>query len=82
MNNLFGVVRYGLKIPNLSKVNSVSIQDRVIWITKKNENGKDTSTYIAYDYLTKIKLGVHVGGKKALIEFLEKQDFTQIEGVA
>lgn len=64
------------EFPNLTSVNSVAIQGRVVYIKKEN------ITYTAYDYKTKLKLGVHVGGKKALIEFLKKQDFTQIEGVA
>lgn len=81
MDNLFGAIKFDGDIPKLTKSNSTSIQGRAVWITKKDENGKMSKTYIAYDYLTKVKLAVHVNGKEALIAYLEKQDFTKINGV-
>jgi len=62
--------------PNLSVVNSIVIQGRVVYICMEK------ITYVAYDYETKQKLGVHIDGKEALIKFLKKQDFSKIEGVA
>lgn len=63
-------------IPKLDGRNSVLIQDRVIYIKKEGK------TYTAYDYETKIKLCVHIGGKEALIGFLNNQDLSKIEGVS
>lgn len=68
--------------PNLSINNSTVIQGRVVYIGQKDVDGNKTTTYAAYDYKTKLKLGVHIDGKEALIKFLEKQDFSEIEGVA
>lgn len=76
------VVVYGGNIPKLTKANSVTINDRVVWITNKNETGKTTITYIGYDYLTKIKLGVCIDGREGLISYLEKQDFSRIDKFA
>lgn len=75
------VVRFAGKIPNLTKVNSTVIHGRVIWLTKKNESGKESKVYIAYDFMTKIKLGVSTS-KEKLIKSLEECDFSEVDRVA
>ena len=75
------VVRFSNDIPKLTKANSVVIQGRVVWITKKDERGTTSKVYLAYDFKTKIKLGVGLN-KASLISYIEKQDFSIIDSIA
>lgn len=68
---------YQPDIKRLTKNNSTLIQGRVIYIVKKDVNGKALKVFVAYDYETKVKLAVHQD-KEQLIEFLKKQDFNRI----
>ena len=56
--------------PRLSDVNSLFVDNRVIYIAKKNYTGKDSNLYIAYDYKTRIQLAFHKN-KDELIEYLK-----------
>lgn len=70
--------KYQPDIKRLTKANSIVIQDRVVYIVKKKESGKTVKLFVAYDYETKIKLAAH-WDKETLIEFLNKQNFKEIE---
>ena len=55
----------------LTKANSIVINTRVVYISKKDCTGTNTKTYIAFDYLTKIQLGFSTN-KEKLIEMLNR----------
>lgn len=65
--------RYEPKITRLTKANSFTHQGKVIYVVKKESNGKAYGIYIAYDYKTKVQLGFN-RDKNWLIEFIKKQD--------
>jgi len=50
-------VRYQPEIKKITKANSVLVNNRIIYIVKKDEVGKASKFYCTYDYETKIKLG-------------------------
>lgn len=65
--------KYEPKISRLTSANSIIVGSRVIYITKKDHTGKTTSSFIAYDYETKIQLAWHKN-KDDLIAYLNKKE--------
>jgi len=61
-------------MPKLSKANSATIHDRVVYIVKKDHAGKSSSFFFAYDYVTKIQLHFK-DNKQELIDVLSKENF-------
>lgn len=71
---------YQPEIKRLTRANSTIIQGRVVYIVKKNYEGKAYGAYIAYDYETKIQLDCKLT-KEELISSLEEKDFDIIDDV-
>lgn len=64
----------------LTKSNSVVINNRLVYISKKDYTGKTIKVYIAFDYETKIQLGFFSSKEKA-IEILSKYDWNNINDI-
>lgn len=73
MRPLRDCLKYQPEIKRLTKSNSTLIDGRVVYVTKKDNEGKSIKIYMAYDYKTRIQLGGH-SDKEFLIDFLSKQD--------
>jgi len=65
--------RYEPEIKRLTKASSFIADGRVIYITKKDHQGKPIVLYAAYDYKTRVQLAF-MDNKEKLIEFIKKQD--------
>lgn len=78
MNEVSSCEKYEPKIKKLTKANSLVINERVIYICKKDHTGKASKLFVAYDYETKIQLAFNKD-KDILIEFLEKQDLKVLD---
>ena len=70
MHNPKDCFKYQPEIKKLTKANSIMVDERVIYIVKKDHTGKTATMYFAYDYTTRIQL-VHKKNKDALIEYLK-----------
>lgn len=70
--------RYTGIITKLTKTNSFIHNGRVIYIAKKDHEGKPYGLYIAYDYKTKIQLAFGKT-KDFVIEFIKKQDLKVLD---
>ena len=67
--------KYEPEIKRLTKSNSFVADGRVIYVVKKQYDGKSIKMYVAYDSSTKIQLVAH-HDKEEVIKFLQKQDLS------
>jgi len=67
--------KYEPEIKRLTKSNSFLASGRVIYVVKKEPNGKTSKSYQAYDHESKVLLGSHYD-KDFLISFIVKQDLS------
>ena len=74
MVELTDCFKYELPIKKLTKSNSIMVDDRVIYIVKKDHTGKASRFFFAYDYLTKIQLHFK-DNKQELVDVLSKENF-------
>ena len=73
--------RYQPDIKRLTKSNSFIHNGRVIYLVKKDHEGKAMKNhFVAYDYKTKIQLAF-MTNKDKLIEFIEKQDLGVLDEI-
>ena len=66
---------YEPDIKRVTKTNSFVADGRVVYVVKKDHEGKTTKSYVAYDRATKVKLAAH-WDKDVLIDFVQKQDMS------
>ena len=67
--------KYEPEIKRLTKTNSFVADGRVIYIVKKQYDGKSIKMYVAYDSSTKIQL-VADHDKEEVIKFLQGKDLS------
>ena len=67
--------KYVPEIKRLTKTNSFVADGRIIYVVKKQYDGKSIKMYVAYDSSTKIQLVAH-HDKEEVIGFLQKQDLS------
>ena len=72
--------KYSQPISKLTKANSILVDERVIYIVKKDHTGKACGLYIAYDYETKIQLAFNKK-KDELIEYLKSKNLKDISWI-
>lgn len=70
--------RYEPEIKRLTKSNSLAIQDRIIYIAKKDYQGKAVKIFVAYDYKTKVQLYANFS-KELIVDYLKEQDLSILE---
>jgi hypothetical protein len=66
---------YQPDITRLTKANSFIADGRVIYVTKKDYEGKANRMYIAYDSSTKVQLAAH-HDKNEVVKFLQGKDLS------
>ena len=67
--------KYEPEIKRLTKTNSFVADGRVIYIVKKQYDGKSIKMFVAYDSSTKIQLVAH-HDKEEVIKFLQVKDLS------
>ena len=64
---------YELEFSKLTKANSVVIDNRIVYIVKKDYRGSASPFFTAYDYTTKVQI-LFNKDKKKLIEILKTKN--------
>ena len=72
--------RYEPEIKRLTKASSFIADGRVIYIAKKDHEGKPSKFYVVYDYKTRIQLGFH-SDKDFLIDYIKKKDLSILKEI-
>jgi len=79
MLSLDDCYKYEPEIKRVTKANSFLASGRVVYIVKKNSQGKTLKVFNAYDKESKVLLMSH-WDKEKLIKFIQRQDLSMLGG--